>query len=48
MHLEALATNAAFKNPSLKAIGEFGSFEHESPALPAGPCNEHYTSFTTQ
>ena len=30
---ETLTLNVAFKNTSLKHIGEFGSFEHELPVL---------------
>ena len=40
MHPAALPTNVAFKNPSLKAIREFGSFEHEMLVLLSGPCNK--------
>ena len=32
-HLATHTPNIAFKNPSLKAPGEFGSFEHELPIL---------------
>ena len=31
------------KHVSLKAIREFGSFEHELPILLSWPCNQHYT-----
>jgi len=33
MHPAALTPNVAFKIPSLKATGEFSSFEHELPIL---------------
>ena len=32
-----------FKNPSLKVPGEFWSFEHELPILPAWSHNTHCT-----
>ena len=40
MHPTTLKPNVAFKNPSLKAIREFRSFEHELPILLAWPCNK--------
>ena len=40
----ALTSNVAFKNPSMKAIGEFRSFEH--PLL--GPFNNCCTSLVAQ
>lgn len=36
--------NVAFKNPFLKAIGEFKSFEHEMPILLASPCNKLFSA----
>ena len=33
MYLATLTPKFAFKNPALKATGEFGSFEHELPVL---------------
>ena len=35
--------NLAFKNPSLKAIKEFGSFEHLLALLLEWPCSKHCT-----
>ena len=35
-----------FKNPSLKAIGGFRSFEHKLPSLLSWPGNKHCISFT--
>ena len=32
-HPTTLSPITVFKNPCLKAIGEFGSFEHELPVL---------------
>ena len=44
MLLAALTSNVAFKNPSMKAFGEFRSFEH--PLL--GPFNNCCTSLVAQ
>ena len=39
-HLAALTQNFAYKNLSLKTIGEFWFFEQELPILLAWPCNK--------
>ena len=36
-----LSSHTVFKNPTLKAIREFRSFEHEMPILPVWPSNKH-------
>ena len=42
MHSAALSPSVAFKDPSLKAIRESGSFEHKLPIL-GGLYNKRYT-----
>ena len=42
-----LTPNAAFKDSSLKATGEFGPFEHELPILLAEPCKKTLTLLQT-
>ena len=39
-----LTPNVAFKNPSLKAIRESGSFAHDLPVLLAQPCSKPFSS----
>ena len=47
MHPSTLSPNTVFKNPCLKAIREFSSFEHELPVLLAWfPANKLFAANT--